>query len=69
MNHSLANLDIKVLEKMYLRETQILKCKLLSGVFGKNILRQKNKVIELALAIHAKQYEEIADNHFCLERV
>lgn len=56
MNRSLADLEIKVLEKMYLRETRILKFKLLSGAFKKNVLKQKNKVIEVALAIHLKQF-------------
>ena len=56
MNQSLANLEMKVLEKMYLKETSILKLKLLSGAFKKNTLKQKNKAIELALAIHLKQF-------------
>jgi hypothetical protein len=55
MYRPLASLDIKVLEKMYSREIEILKFKLLSGAFTKEILKQKNKAVELALAIHTKQ--------------
>jgi hypothetical protein len=70
MNESLANLQIKVLEKMYWRETRILKSRLLSGAFQKNILRQKNKVIELALIIHKKQCcEGIIPDNFSIEQI
>jgi hypothetical protein len=54
MNDSLTSLEIKVLEKMYLREIEILKFKLLSGAFLKEVRKQRNKIIELALAIHNK---------------
>ena len=54
MNHSLACLEIKALEKMYMREIEILKFKLLSGALSKEVRKQKDKALEIALAIHKK---------------
>jgi hypothetical protein len=56
MRKPLESLEIKVLENMYSSEIKRLKFKLLSGAFGKDILKQKNKAIELAVAIHKKQF-------------
>jgi len=70
MSQNLAALDISALEKMYLRETGILKFKLLSGAFWKDIVRQKNKAIELALAIHKKQQNNgIVCDNFLMEQL
>ena len=51
MHQPFANLEIKALEKMYLREIEVLKLKMLRGAFWKDIVKQENKTIELALAI------------------
>jgi hypothetical protein len=70
MNQSLANLEIKALEKMYLRETRILKFKLLSGAFKKNVMKQKNRVIAVALAIHSKQaYGAVVSDNISIELI
>ena len=55
MHQHLASLEINALEKMYLKETEILKFKLLNGAFWKDVVKQKNKTIELALILHKKQ--------------
>lgn len=62
MKRNLANLSIKALEEMYLRETQVLKIRLLKGAFLKDITKQRNKTIELALAIHHKQFGVITND-------
>ena len=65
-----ASLDITALEKMYLREIEILKFKLLSGAFWKDIAKQKNKTIQLALILHKKQCNASVDcSHFTVEEV
>lgn len=62
--------EIKALEKMYLREIEILKFKLLSGAFRKDILKQKNKAIKLAMNIHKKQFNNaIACHIFPFEEI
>jgi hypothetical protein len=71
MHQPLENLEIKALEKMYLRQTKTLKYKLLSGAFWKNLLKEKNKVLELALAIHKKQFtkDSFVPANFLLEEI
>jgi hypothetical protein len=72
MHHPLESLEIKVLENMYSSEIQILKFKLLSGAFWKDILKQKNKAIELAMAIHKKRQlteDRFACINFSLEEI
>ena len=70
MNNNLANLEIKAFEIMYLRETRILKYKLLSAVFTRNILKEKNKAIAVALADHSKQYAEaIIPDNFWIKQI
>lgn len=70
MHQSLASLEIKTLEKMYLKEIDILKLKLVSGAFWKDIAKQKNKAIELALALHKKQCDAPTDcRHFSVEEM
>jgi hypothetical protein len=71
MHQPLENLEIKVLEKMYLRQTKTLKYKLLSGSLWKNLLKEKNKVLELALAIHKKQFikDSFIPVNFSLEKI
>jgi hypothetical protein len=59
MQPNLAGLEIKTLEKMYLEEVEILKLKLLSGAFWKDIKRQKDKALELAGTIHEKQFDKL----------
>jgi hypothetical protein len=59
MHAALANLEIKVLEKMYLNEVEVLKLKLLSGAFWKDIKRQNDKTLELAQTIHQKQFDKL----------
>lgn len=61
MRRNLASLNIKALEEMYLRETEILKARLLKGAVLKDITRQRNKTIKLALAIHIKQYGKVSE--------
>ena len=56
MHQSLVNLEIKVLEKMYLKEVEILKLQLLSGAFGRNMKKQRDKTLLLANIIHEKQF-------------
>jgi hypothetical protein len=71
MRH-LERLEINVLENMYSSEIQILKFKLLSGAFWKDILKQKNKAIELAMAIHKKHQlteDRFAYINFSLEEI
>lgn len=60
MHHPLANLEIKMLEKMYLHEIEILKLKMQTGAFWKDIVEQKNKAMELAMLIHEKQCTALA---------
>jgi hypothetical protein len=55
MLHHLKNLDVKVLETSYLKEVEVLKFKILSGAICRDITKQRNKVIELALLIHSTQ--------------
>jgi hypothetical protein len=71
MHQPLESLEIKVLESMYSTEIQSLKFKLLSGAFWKDILKQKNKAIELAVAIHKKQFskDSFIPVNFSLEEV
>lgn len=71
MRQPLESLEIKVLENMYSAEIQTLKIKLLSGAFWKDILKQKNKTIELALAIHRKQLtmDGVVPTNFSLEEI
>jgi hypothetical protein len=71
MHQGLANLEIKTLEAMYLREIEILKFKLLSGAFWKDIKKQKDKAIELALVIYKKQHgnDTVPDNNFSMEEL
>ena len=59
MQPNLAELDIKVLEKMYLKETRTLKTRLRRGAL-KNILEHENRAMELALAIHKQQVGEVS---------
>ncbi len=54
MTPNLANLEVKVLEQMYLQEIEILKFKLLSGAIVREVRKQKIKANKLALAIHKK---------------
>jgi hypothetical protein len=54
MTQSLAYLEIKVLEKMYLKEVEILKFKLLCGALSKEVRKQRDKALEIARAIHKK---------------
>lgn len=67
MTRNLANLEIQVLEKMYLKEIEVLKLKLLSGAFLKDIRKQRNKAIQVALVIHQKQMNNVAPFDFTLE--
>lgn len=67
MTQDLANLEIPVLEKMYLREIEILKFKLLSGAFLKDIRKQRDKAIEVALTIERKQTHSAAFKDFTEE--
>jgi hypothetical protein len=60
MQPTLANLEINILEKMYLAEMETLKLKLLTGAFWKDIKRQKDKTLELAHTIHEKQFGNLA---------
>lgn len=70
MHQPFANLEIKALEKMYLREIEVLKLKMLRGAFRKDIVKQENKTIELALAIHRKQCRDsIGINNFSAEAI
>lgn len=71
MHQGLANLEIKTLEAMYLKEIEILKFKLLSGAIWKDIKKQKDKAIELALVIYKKQYDNdtTPDNNFLMEEL
>ena len=70
MHQPLTSLEIKALEKMYLKEIEILKFKLLSGAFWKDIVKQKNKTIELALILHKKQCNtSIGCSNFSLEEL
>ena len=71
MHQSLASLEIQTLETMYLKEVEILKLKLLSGALWKDIKKQKNKAIELALVIYKKQCGNapVADNNFLMEEI
>ena len=55
MYETLVNLEVKVLEKMYLREVENLKLLLLAGPIGNNVLRQADKTLEIAHTIHKKQ--------------
>lgn len=63
MHQHVTTLETKVLEEMYLREIEILKMKLLNGTLWKDIKKQKNKTVELALTIHKKSHK--AENLFC----
>lgn len=70
MHQSLASLEIKALERMYLKEIEILKLKLLSGAILKDVIRQKNKALELALMLHKKQSNTPVNcSHFSVEEV
>lgn len=55
MPNTLDHLETQVLEKMYLREIELLKSGLLTGRFGKKIRKHKARAIEIAVAIHKKQ--------------
>jgi hypothetical protein len=55
---------------MYLLEIEVLKLKMLRGAFWKDIVKQENKTIELALAIHRKQCRDsISINNFSVEAI
>jgi len=70
MHQSLASREIKALEKKYLKEIEILKFKLLSGAILKDIAKQKNKAVELALLLHGKQCNTAIDSSpFLFEEV
>ncbi|HWI94353.1 MAG TPA: hypothetical protein VNT20_23935 [Flavisolibacter sp.] len=70
MSQPFANHEIKALEKMYLLEIEVLKLKMLRGAFWKDIVKQENKTIELALAIHKKQCRDsISINNFSVEAI
>lgn len=67
MTQNLANLEVKVLEQMYLKEIEILKFKLLSGAIVREIQKQKIKANKLALAIHKKQINDIIPSDYLME--
>jgi hypothetical protein len=71
MHQPLQSLEIKVLETMYSTEIETLKFKLETGAFWKDILIQKNKAIELAVAIHKKQLtrDSFVPTNFSIEEV
>ena len=56
MDETLANLEVKLLEKMYLEEVETLKLHLLSGGLGKKMRNQRRKTLQLAYIIHEKQF-------------
>ncbi|MGZ3846375.1 MAG: hypothetical protein ACXVBX_12210 [Flavisolibacter sp.] len=56
MDLTLLNLEVKLLEKMYLEEVEILKLQLLTGAFGKSLEKQRTKTLQLANMIHEKQF-------------
>ena len=56
MDQTLVHLEVKLLEKMYLEEVEILKWQLLSGVFGEKIEKQRTKALQLANRIHEKHF-------------
>lgn len=64
MDQTLVNLEVTLLEKMYLQEVEILKLQLLSGAFGKKMEKQRTKTLQLANMIHEKQFGTVA---FALE--
>jgi hypothetical protein len=69
MHQHLATLEIKALEEMYLKEIEILKLKLLNGDLWKDIKKQKNKAVQLALVIHKTHHktEEPFFENFSME--
>lgn len=67
MTQNLANLEIKVLERMYMKEIEILKFKLLSGAIVREIRKQKIKANRLAVAIHKKQNNNVIPRDFLME--
>jgi hypothetical protein len=55
MNQYLQSLDIKVPEALYIKHTDILKRRLLGGACWGDVIKQRNEVTAIALAIHEKQ--------------
>jgi len=55
MHQYLLSLDIKVLESLYIKQTDLLKLGLLGGACWKDLSKQRTEVTAIALAIHEKQ--------------
>jgi hypothetical protein len=55
MHQYLLTLDIKMLEALYIKQTDALKLRLLGGACWKDVAKQRNKITAIALAIHEKQ--------------
>jgi hypothetical protein len=55
MHQYLLSLDIKVLEALYIKQTDVLKLRLLGGASWKDILKQRSEITLIAMAIHEKQ--------------
>jgi len=54
VNRPVARLEIKRLEELYLKQTELLKQSIQSGAPKRMIKKQREKVIKLAHAIHEK---------------
>jgi len=55
MHQYLLSLDIKMLEALYIKQTDVLKLRLLGGACWNDVAKQRNKITAIALAIHEKQ--------------
>lgn len=55
MHQYLLSLDIKVLEALYFKKTDVLKLRLLGGACWNDVARHRNELTAIALAIHEKQ--------------
>lgn len=69
MNRTFSHLEIKVLEEMYLKQTELLKGKIKAGAPFKAILKQENKTIQLAIEIHHKQCSNTVLQKNCVEAI
>lgn len=55
MHQYLLSLDIKVLEALYIKQTDVLKLRLLGGARWNDVSKLENKLAAIALALHEKQ--------------
>lgn len=55
MHQHLLSFDIKVLEALYIKQTDVFKLRLLGGACSNELLKQRNEITLIALAIHEKQ--------------